>query len=607
MVRAVLKGVFLGKFAVAAVVAVLAQGARAALPAGYRAVDYIESDGNEYIDTGYVPKSTTRVVATFSIPSVDVGAVWSGCSSDGNAFGWCVNPSKSAITVGMNKWVTTAKSWVPDTEVHTIEFASGVQKLDNVAFDTQLTVSSLPAVSMYLFAFHESGVKYAGRLRLYSCQIYEGEDLVRDYVPCAIGDQGALFDQKAGSLATKGGSGTFAVPKGVPEGFEELIAIESTGSQWIDALVVPTISTRVVTKFAVASDATGGGYSGSYASDKTVFGWGYSVANNQISVALNKAWPAASVAWTKDGNVHTLDFASGLQKLDGVSFGSVEVSSVPGRSYALFAMNQSNGIQLYQKIKLFSCQIYAGDTLVRDFVPYGTKDGVCGLYDRVSEAMFLNSGTGSFTAWRKMKRAYYVESDGTQVFKTGVYPTASTRVVFDFKLAGVPTSSAVLSGREDNAATSIMAWGVSVNKTTLVASWCSWVGDSWSDILTLPEPAVDFNRHVFDIQSGSQKFDGREYATKTFTPTAVAPIYLFANCSYNAKTKIIEAKYHQKIKLFGCKVYEGDTLIRDYVPALDDEGHYGLQDMVSGVFARESEGHAFTGRESALGLIIVVE
>lgn len=47
--------------------------------------------------------------------------------------------------------------------------------------------------------------------------------------------------------------------------------------------------------------------------------------------------------------------------------------------------------------KIYSCQIFDGDTLLRDFVPVRNAAGVCGLYDRANVKFYANAGTGAFT------------------------------------------------------------------------------------------------------------------------------------------------------------------------------------------------------------------
>ena len=47
-------------------------------------------------------------------------------------------------------------------------------------------------------------------------------------------------------------------------------------------------------------------------------------------------------------------------------------------------------------MKLYYCQIYENDVIVRDFVPALDSNNVACLYDRVSQTFFYNAGTGTF-------------------------------------------------------------------------------------------------------------------------------------------------------------------------------------------------------------------
>ena len=62
----------------------------------------------------------------------------------------------------------------------------------------------------------------------------------------------------------------------------------------------------------------------------------------------------------------------------------------------LFLLPRST--QYFGKIKLYSCEIYDGSTLVRDFIPCKNPSGAVGLYDTVNGTFYGNSGTGAFTA-----------------------------------------------------------------------------------------------------------------------------------------------------------------------------------------------------------------
>ena len=47
------------------------------------------------------------------------------------------------------------------------------------------------------------------------------------------------------------------------------------------------------------------------------------------------------------------------------------------------------------------------------------------------------------------------------------------------------------------------------------------------------------------------------------------------------------------MKLYGCKIYEGETLVKDYVPVVDAEGHGGLKDKLTGTIILSASSEDF--------------
>ena len=67
----------------------------------------------------------------------------------------------------------------------------------------------------------------------------------------------------------------------------------------------------------------------------------------------------------------------------------------------LFAVNNFGSANFNITAKLYSCQIYDSETLVRNFIPCINPEGMVGLFDAVGFAFYGNLGTGSFTAGQK--------------------------------------------------------------------------------------------------------------------------------------------------------------------------------------------------------------
>lgn len=64
-----------------------------------------------------------------------------------------------------------------------------------------------------------------------------------------------------------------------------------------------------------------------------------------------------------------------------------------GKNLLLFSDSTSNDNTI---AKVYYLKIYDGETLVRDFVPFITQDGECGLYDLVTKQFYGNAGDGTF-------------------------------------------------------------------------------------------------------------------------------------------------------------------------------------------------------------------
>ena len=76
---------------------------------------------------------------------------------------------------------------------------------------------------------------------------------------------------------------------------------------------------------------------------------------------------------------------------------SIALSGDCTETLKLFAVNFSGGTSDESPaMRLYSCKIYDGSTLVRDFRPALDDNGVAGLYDEITQSFFYNQGSGTF-------------------------------------------------------------------------------------------------------------------------------------------------------------------------------------------------------------------
>ena len=162
------------------------------LPNGYTQQEYIESDGLYCIDTGYYPNQSTGFYADF-IPYNEIsgtepeyGSIFGGRESSrlnefqlttyrGNpSFGGTFRYGNAEYNPGLETGVRTVATF------RNGKYSSSL----GASFDVTPTEFASP-VPMTLFAVNNGGrIGQCGKVRLFALRFYEGNELVRNYIPC---------------------------------------------------------------------------------------------------------------------------------------------------------------------------------------------------------------------------------------------------------------------------------------------------------------------------------------------------------------------------------------------------------------------------------------
>lgn len=210
------------------------------LPSGYKQLEYIQSSGTQYIDTGIAPSSTLKVVTTFTVN--DDG--WNNYSIFGSAW------SESGFMVDAlsgGKIVFYSKGYgkqVPANvgSPNTIECSQSEFVVNGTSY--QMTGTGTESTNN-IFIFWVGNQAYTdnrGRMKLYSFQMYDNGTLVRDFVPC-ISDSGdvGLYDIVEEQFYANIGTGTFTagpevpMPPKAPTGFYASLLTDTTAKLSWDA------------------------------------------------------------------------------------------------------------------------------------------------------------------------------------------------------------------------------------------------------------------------------------------------------------------------------------------------------------------------------------
>ena len=180
------------------------------LPSGYKRLEYIKSTGTQYINTGFAPNQSTRVVCDTVFAAVLAGT-WLFGARHANAdrtFGFLTyqNSYRSDFDTSSNETITETQSGR-----FTVDKDGNITKINGSTVKTAAAGTFQCSHSLFLFANNNNGtVGGYGTATVYSCQIYDNGTLIRDYIPCQTtsGDIG-LWDDVNSVFYGNAGTGTF--------------------------------------------------------------------------------------------------------------------------------------------------------------------------------------------------------------------------------------------------------------------------------------------------------------------------------------------------------------------------------------------------------------
>lgn len=181
------------------------------LPEGYTQLNYIQSTGTQYIDTGVVPKINTKITIDFDVVSAGDDDVICGVISPNVCIGY-----STARIFGSFKNGTGSSVDVNTTVVgsHSAEVSNGTFVLDGTSHAFSAVSSYSTTRSIFLFAGSYSdapdGAYGKVKAKVFSCKLYDGAVAVRNYIPCKNpSNEIGLYDLVTKEFYGNAGTGTF--------------------------------------------------------------------------------------------------------------------------------------------------------------------------------------------------------------------------------------------------------------------------------------------------------------------------------------------------------------------------------------------------------------
>lgn len=175
------------------------------LPEGYAEVQYIQSSGTQYVDTGFKPNQDTRVLIKLSTSETGSHTVF------GADFSW--TDDGFALGVGFTHYgkETGTISGLNNESPHEVDFNKNIIFMDGSTVLTMGASTFSVPHNLALFANNRAGgIQEKTTMALYYCRIYDGNTIIRDYIPCKnAGGAVGLYDLVDGKFYGNAGTGVF--------------------------------------------------------------------------------------------------------------------------------------------------------------------------------------------------------------------------------------------------------------------------------------------------------------------------------------------------------------------------------------------------------------
>lgn len=438
------------------------------LPDGYTQVEYLESTGTQYIDTGFKPTGNTKVKIKVQLPTqtnVQQG-IFGARPGNTERFTAFIGTRGDALQVDYNTASTLGGSTVPisnfnATNVNEIEVSNKlivndvlVREVDKISFQS--------SVNLYLFTNNNNGTPQL-RMKgmIWYCKIWDNDVLVRNFIPCINQSNVAgMYDTVNGVFYTNAGTGSFNVGSVVskksvgdlvtdtsdinygkykipiltnstatniylnkplrktsklPTGYTQLEHIRSTGTQYINTGVNLSNNSNIEINAKLISTQRNISY----------YLFGSRIENKRYMIAvggstdkylvdfISGSYRIDSLLSAFDGKFHTHKVTNLSYYIDEILQGSKSSLTITNTSSAyIFDVSGDGNTPVAhgaQSWEIKYCKIWNGNNLIRDFIPCKNPSNVVGMYDTVNDVFYSNAGSGSFIAGAEVETVYYTD------------------------------------------------------------------------------------------------------------------------------------------------------------------------------------------------------
>ena len=613
----------------------------------YIKLDYIESTGTQYIDTGVnasdypngITYNMTTTITSYTEASYLLGALANSTrsgnvtiSSDGFLVMVCGGNNESLYRRSFTAEVplNIRLENVTATDITAMTCYTNGTEWDNAVFERAVS-SDMPNANIYFLKCNGS-TRVGASCRVYGLTMADAASgkKIREFVPCmtpngVVGMYDMVGEKFYPSIGTEAFiAGVFAV---LPQEYTRLEYIQSTGTQYIDTGInarqysngitydfkgIITSPTSTTTSTTTSSYFMGATANNTRSGNIAITEGGYfamKCGGNSQTIYQSKI-TVGEMLNVRLENVTTTDITKMRCYTNGEEWENLIASGVSSAapSITIYFLNCKGANFAGAQCKVYSFIMTDASTgiKIREFIPCIDPSGEVGMYDLVTQTFFANSGSDTFIAGPEKSRlpdeymeVEYVYTDGDCYFDTTVIPANypdGIRIDLDFMVTDytyINDSRDIYNyyfGCSSNGCSSgNFAYNSYQGNFRLYSGSSSPYIYNWTNILNQRTYISVFSNSMNPSEAtASLKIDNQERL-------AIYPSSIVSN----AKEMPSESIYllgcrgiNQKGiigKCYGGSMYTADgTMIRNFIPCVTLTGIAGLYDTINNKFYANS-------------------
>lgn len=251
-------------------------------------------------------------------------------------------------------------------------------------------------------AYKTTNPQNYSKARLYWMRIWDGNTLLKDFIPVSINGVGALFDKISREVHYNLGGNDILVGSNFPTSYDaEVEYLQSDGSSYIDTEICGNNDNlEFYLEYSISTHVNYGGLFGNYISETAnccrcilsgTSGGMYLGMNTSPNNGVTTVSAPLNAKNTLTLNKNKVTINGVDTQISNVGKGTT--NNLPITLFIASVFNPAFGRDI--GLKVYKFQIRESGTLIRDFIP--VRVGTVGyMYDNVGGKIYRNRGYGSF-------------------------------------------------------------------------------------------------------------------------------------------------------------------------------------------------------------------